>query len=228
MYEGNNAINKAYFVSQNEDYLLLLLSEELKQPLIAINQLSEINRTDVVAQSIGVQSKRALRTIDNIMLCRRIHSGQIKLHFEPTHIGETARQVSITMNDMLTQQACSSRLILQNELGVMNADKRVVRAILESLWQGLALASSGKDQIICSASRTKGGIRVSLRLKNDNLTAVSMVLSDNSMQPVKGLAGPAADLIAAKELCRVAGLSLTKTSRSIGVTIPFSQQLQLL
>ena len=215
-------------MSHTDDYLLLLLNEELKQPLIAISQLAEINGGDEAVQAISVQSKRALRSIDNIMLYRRICSGQIKLHFEPTHIGETARQVSITMNDMLTQQACTSRLILQNELGVMNADKRIVRAILESLWQGLALASSGEDQILCSAKRLQSGIRVSLRLKNDDLSGISMVLSGNSMQPVKGLAGPSADLIAARELCRVAGLTLTKTGKSIGVTIPFSQQLQLL
>lgn len=214
--------------SQSGD-LLALLGEELKQSLVSIAQLSELETSNT---QVNAQARAALKTIDNVLLYQRVHSGQTSLRLEPVHVGSTMHSVANSMEPIMKAAGCRTELHIQHGLTTVDADRRLLESALHSLWQALLNTIDEPADIVCQARKTPQGVRLSLHSRNisrDNIQLNSTNLE--SSQPFASVAGPATDLLAAQGLFGLLGTQLNKSSRgkfiSIGATLRPSRQLQM-
>lgn len=226
--EGINIASNDKFDNRVND-LLFLLGEEIKQPLIAISQLSELKDS---GSSINAHAKEALRTIDNILLYQRVSSGQTALKLEPVHVGSTIRDVSEVMEPLMRTAGCRTEVRIQHSLSPVDVDRQVLNGALQGLWQALMSTMTDPSEIVCRAHRTKGGIRLSLTSLKADVTNLSFKRANvKSFQPMSAVAGPVTDLLAAHGMFELLGSSLTKTEgktfSGFGVTLKISQQLQI-
>jgi hypothetical protein len=207
-----------------QDQLLSLLGEELKQPLVAIAQLAELQSS----QDISIQARRALRTIDNVLLYRRVTSGQIELELEPVHVGSAIQEVQQRMKPLIFQQGCKVELHISNSLQPVDVDRRLLTGVVESLWQAVVAIVPSQSILQCYAKKTKKGIRVSLGCASATFEDVHFKRANSeSSQPLTAFAGPSTDFITAQQLCRLLGAEITKSTQGIGVTFTPSRQLQM-
>ena len=210
--------------------LLFLLGEELKQPLIAISQLSELQGHD---ETVNVYAKKALRSIDNMLLYGSIHSGQSQLRLEPVHVGSAIHDVSVAMEPLMRSAGCHTDIKIQSSLSPVDVDKRVLQGALQGMWQALLGTITKPSDVICRAQNAKGGIRVSITSSGANIDELSLAQANTkSTQPVKSIAGPATDLIAAHGMLELLGSNMTtsrgKQAVGFGVTFRVSKQLQVI
>ncbi len=215
-------------IGARDDDLLLMLAEELKQPLINIAHLSELNAD----ARILTQAQKALNTIDNITLYRQFVSGQLSLNLEPVHVGSAIAQVASTIEPQMKMSGCWTELSIQNSLQTADIDRRVLSGALLSLWQAFIESIDNPTEIVCSAKKMQGGIRLSIVSKGANIESLSFSgANTSSTQPIVGFAGPATDLITARNMFELVGGKMTKSRRKdmsgIGVTLRTSQQLHL-
>ncbi len=214
-----------------EQELLLLLGEELKQPLVAIAQLAELQAEKGTA--VHAHAQKALKTIDNMLLYQRIHTGQTALQLEPVHVGSTIQEVMHTMEPIMRAAGCRTEIVIQHGLRPVDVDRRLFSSALQSLWQAfLGTVQTENAEIICKASKTPRGIRVSLHSTAAVIGDVRFARPNSaSTQPLSGVAGPATDLLTAHNMFTLLGSELTKsfssTTTGIGVTLPISAQLQM-
>jgi len=213
--------------------LLLLMGEELKISLIGIAQLSELKENH---ETIRLKAQQALRTIDNILLYQRLHSGQQQLQLEPVHIGSAVHDVAYTMKPMMDYFDCSLEVDIQHGLAPVDVDRKVLYAGMASLWQAfLGTMQLDKPSVLqCRAYRGRDGVRITLLSKSvqtDKLSLFSKSGRWTSKQPLKDIAGPATDIIAAKGMFYLLGGELRKTTavatHGLGVTFAASKQLQM-
>ncbi len=222
-------VEEGDFSLDKNRHALLLLGEELKMPLVSILQVAELTNADA---TIGAHASKALKTIDNMLLYQRIHSGQTALRLEPVHIGSTIQEVAHGIEPLMRAAGCRTELHIQHGLSTVDADRRLLSAALYSLWQAFIDAVDSGGDIVCRANRTKQGIRVSLQSASvllDNLR-LSHMRTDSS-QPITALAGASTDLYTAREMFVLLGGRLNKTTGAtrtgLGVTLPVSRQLSL-
>lgn len=210
--------------------LLLLLGEELKQPLVAIAQLAELQAEK--GSEVRAYATQALNTIDNILLYQRVHSGQTELLLEPVHIGSTMQEVAHNMEPLMRASGCHTELVIQHGLTPVDADRRLLSSALQSLWQAFLGTVQNSSEITCKAQKTPQGVRISLQCGDSSADSILFTQSNfSSAQPITGIAGPAADLLTARGMFALLGADLTKTTSKnmfgLGATLSISKQLQI-
>jgi hypothetical protein len=198
--------------------------------LIAISQLSELENNGA---SINIYAKKALRTIDNILLFNSFYSGQTTLKLEPMHVGSTIAEVAHDMEPLMLDSGCRTEIRIQRSLSLVDVDKRVLKSALQSLWQALLGTVQEHSEVFCSAQKTKNGVRISLTSINAVAEPLNFKKANpKSSQPITAVAGPATDLLAAHGMFELLGAVLKKTEiqglSGFGVTLKKSQQLQML
>ena len=209
--------------------LLLLLGEELKNPLINIAHLSELNGKGAI---IRAQAQRALNTIDNVLLYKRFASGQTELHPEPVHVGSAIAEVAAAVEPQMRMSSSHTELDIQHALQTADIDRRLLSGALLSLWQAFINSMQEPKNVVCSAQRISSGIRLSISSEGINLDDFTLSATNvSSSQPVTGIAGSATDLITAQNMFQLAGAQLAKTRlknrAGLGVTLRPSSQMQL-
>lgn len=223
-------VNPQRFDIRSHD-LLLLLGEELKQPLVAIKQLSEIN--SATTTDVQAYAQQALRTIDNILLYQKVHSGQTNLLLEPVHVGSAIQEVAHLMNSSMKMAGCSTELKIQHGLSPVDVDRKLLSSGLQSLWQAFLGTVNQPSHIVCQAKRTPQGIRISLHSNGAELDDLKLARPNTvSAQPITGFGGPATDLLTAKGIFELLGAELKKSScvtqAGLGATFRVSKQLQMI
>lgn len=213
---------------RQQEQLLQLLGEELKRPLTHIMQLAELGDRD---HMIRAQAERALRTIDNVLLYKRLATGQLELQLEPVHVGSIMTDVLQIVRPHMAMSGCRSELAILTTLQPVAADRKVLRHVLIGLWQAFIVGSKNATVISCSAKRVTHGVRITLSSDEMAFEGLSLAkVNFKSTQPVLELAGAATDLLVAKNILELSGSKLTisrlKGSNGIGVTLPISRQLQ--
>lgn len=211
--------------------LLLLLGEELKQPLVAISQLAEMqpgSSPDLIAHA-----KSAMTTIDNILLYQKVASGQTSLKLEPVHVGSTMHEVASMMQPIMRVAGCRTELIIQHGLSPVDVDRRLLKSALQSLWQGFLSTVKDSSEVICQARKTPKGIRLSLYSAGSTIEDLHFAKTNPvSSQAITGIAGSGADLLTAQGIFSLLGAELNKSSAKkvtgIGVTLKVSRQLQMI
>jgi K+-sensing histidine kinase KdpD len=209
--------------------LLLLMGEEVKMPLISMLQLVESGGD---AQEIRSYIQQAMQTIDNILLYQRVHSGQTALAFEPVHVGHAMQRVARVMEPIMQTMQCRVKLDVQHGLRPVRADKIMLEAALVCLWQGFMATLDEGAELVCQAKRTVNGVRVSLVSENTNIEELHFTqINMRSKQPIAHVAHTSVDLVSGQEMVSFLGAQVSKTQnaagRGIGITLPFSTQLQL-
>lgn len=210
--------------------LLLLLGEELKQPLVAIRQLAELQAE--AGLDVSAHASRALKTIDNITYYHRLNSGQMSLNLEPIHVGSTISEVARSMEPIMRSAGCRTELVIQHGLSPVTADRRLLISALQSLWQGFLGTMPSGSYIECRARKTPSGVRLSLHGRNALMNEVKFSSTNlSSTQPITGLAGSSADIITARGMFALLGADLSKSSSKqiagIGATLQISHQMQM-
>ena len=209
--------------------LLFLLSEELKQPLVSIAQIAELEDGGAM---IHAYAQKALRTIDSVLLYHGLSSGQISMKLEPVHVGGTAQAVAEVMGPLMRAQACTAELDIQSSLQTADIDRKLLLSALQSLWQAVLGSLDSPSRIVCRVQKISKGVRLSVlspAAQLDNLRLREH--SKFSSQPITALAGSSADLLTASSMFELAGARVTKTAskdmKGLGVTLRLSKQLQL-
>ncbi len=210
--------------------LLLLLGEELKRPLVAISQLAELQ--DEKATGVIVHASQALNTIDNILFFQRVSSGQTSLKLEPVHVGSAMHDVAQVMEPVMKASGCRTELVVQHGLSPVDVDKKLLTSALVSLWQGFMNTVTEPSEVICRARKTSNGIRLSLQSSGSGINEIKLSGGNRkSIQPIKGLAGPATDILTAQGMFNLLGAELRRSSSGssvgFGVTLKVSRQLQM-
>jgi hypothetical protein len=210
--------------------LLLHLSEELKQSLVSIALLSEMGESP---EAIASHARVALKTIDNVLLYHRVHSGQTSLVLEPVHVGSTIHAVAHTMEQIMRASGCRTELNIQHGLSPVDADRHLLESALYSLWQAVLQTVTTPSEIICNARKTPGGVRLSIHSRGAQLETISLNKKNlNSLQPLTAVSGSAMDFLAAEGLFALLGSNLNKSIRDevigLGVTLLPSRQLQMI
>lgn len=211
------------------DDLLALLGEELKNPLVAIAQLTELGSKD---PRIMAHTKKALNTIDNVLLYKRFAAGQLAMNLEPVHVGSAINDVLRTVAPQMEMSGCHSEVIIQHSLQPVDVDRRLLQSALLSLWQAFASTIRNSSDIVCTAHNAHDGVRLSVLSASASIDELTLAqTNDASTQPVTGVAGPATDLMTANGMFRLAGTKITKSRRKnmtgLGVTLQVSRQLHL-
>lgn len=210
---------------------VFMLGEELKKPLTAIQALAQ---TGAKPASISLEARKALRTIDNVLLYQKLVSEQLALRVEPVHVGSTLTQIAHSLQPLSMEFGCETEVNIQPGLSAVDVDSRLLRSGLESLWQAVIGMSSRPSPISWHVYRQSSGVRIVL--VNQSLNTAKITFSNNSAigvsrQPFTGAEGPLTDLIAARGLFAGLGATLTKARRGSGagfaVTLPASPQLSL-
>jgi len=209
--------------------LLFLLGEELKRPLVSISQLSELGGKDIL---IHTQAQKALNTIDNVLLYKQFSTGQMALNFEPVHVGSAITEVVAMMTPQMRMSGCWSEINIQSSLRPADIDRRLLNGALLAMWQAVVQSMETSTKIVCSAQRIPKGIRLSVMSKGINLDNLLLSATNmSSTQPISSVAGPAADLLAARCMFDLVGSKLTKSSNKgmsgFGVTLRTSKQIRL-
>ncbi len=209
--------------------LLLLLAEEMKQPLVSIMQLAEVHG---VGAGIDIVARQALSTIDSIVLYQRVACGQQSLRLEPVHIGTALRNVEESLGGLLQATGCRTHVSMQHALEPVDADHELLLAAIKSLWQGFMSFVPHDSIIFFQARRTSRGICVSIKSKEALLDSVRLTRANfRSTQPVTAMAGTSADILVAQSIFSLLGADLKKVSAQensgFSVTLPRSKQLEL-
>jgi signal transduction histidine kinase len=217
------------FSDRSKD-LLLLLGEELKQPLIAIAQLAELEgggKTETNAYA-----RQALQTIDNMLLYQRFSSGQLELQLEPVHVGAAMQEVVHKMQPLAQALGCHISIDIAHGLQPVDVDRRLFTSALLSLWQAFLATTPSDAQIVCRAKKSTKGVYVSLQSASADLVDIHLRRPNfDSTQPLKGVAGASADLLTAQAMFLLLGTDVgktrTKTTSGLGLTLLPSRQLQM-
>lgn len=211
--------------------LTFMLGEELKKPLITIQALAE-RSSDTAIQS---ESRRALRTIDNILYLQQVSAGQQQLNLTTVHAGSALAQVAGSLRSLSIEHGCETEVDIQSGIPPVHADSRVLRCGLESLWQAVIAMTERPSAVAWKVYRTNKGIRVVVTNNSMNLDKMTLSRFNNiagkTRQPIVGVSGPATDLLTAQGLFGLLGTKLIKVSKTgtsgLAVTLPISKQLAL-
>ncbi len=228
VYAGhNNSVNS----DKTPPDLLFMLGEELRQPLTAIKLLAEKNEN----VDITIEARRAISTIDNVLLYQRLNRDQTQLDLGPVHVGSVLTGLVHEMRTATNFHDCDLRILVQNGISSVDADREVLGAGLQSLWQAVLCMTPKSSALHWYVSRVKNGIRVSvvndvLDLSDVKFSSVNKSAGESS-QPFQGLAGPSTDLITARGMFSLIGGNLSKSRKNgysgFAVTLPISKQLSL-
>ena len=215
----------------NHRELLLLVGEQLKQPLVTIAHLTELQET-ASNREIRAYAQQALATIDAILLYQHISSGQQALSLEPVHVGSAIHDVAHSMQSAHDVTGSEIEIIIQHGLSPVTTDRRVFASALQSLWQAVLSSLSKPDTITCYAHKTPKGIRLALRSASTGIHSLDIAkMNTSSSQPINGIAGPSTDFLTARAMFSLLDTSITKsTSKAmtgLGVTLSPSQQLSI-
>ncbi len=215
-----------------EHKLVFMMGEELKKPLTAIKLLAE-NRSDMA--TVSLEARKALRTIDNILMYQQFSSEQTALVLEPVHIGSTLTQVANDLRPLSQEFGCETEVFIQSGISTVDVDKSVLRSGIESMWQAVLGMTERPSPLSWHVYRTNRGIRIAVI--NNSIDLSKVKLSQNSKnegksrQPFAGIAGPATDLVTAKGLFGLMDSQLSKVTKDgqhgLAVTLNPSAQLAL-
>jgi len=215
-----------------EHELVFMLGEELKKPLTAIKLLAENNSNQT---SISLEARKALRTVDNVLLYQQLDSQQLTLDFTTVHVGSTLTQVAAELQPLSIEHGCETEVHIQSGVNPVDVDRQVLRSGLESLWQAMLGMTARPSPLNWHVYRTPQGIRIALTNNSVDLSKVSFAkITDSagsSRQPYAGVAGAATDLVTARGMFALLGSSLSKITKEgqqgLAVTLPISAQLAL-
>lgn len=215
-----------------EHKLVFMMGEELKKPLTAIKLLAE-NKSD--SKSIGLEARKALRTIDNLLIYQQLSSDQTALILEPVHIGSTLTDVAHDLRPLSIEFGCETEVFIQSGITSVNVDRSVLRSGIESLWQAMLGMTERPSPLSWHVYRTTQGIRIAVINNSIDLSKVklnhSLSHAGQSRQPFAGIAGPATDLVTARGLFDLIGSNVTKVTKEgkhgFAVTLRPSAQLML-
>lgn len=214
----------------SEHNLVFMMGEELKKPLTAIKLLAENNAN---LSTISLEARRALRTVDNVLLYQQISTEQVSLLLEPIHLGSTITQVAHDLKPLSIEFGCETEVFIQPGMTTVDVDNSVLRSGIESLWQAVLGMAERPSPLTWHVYRTKQGIRVAVINNSMDLKKVSLSYRQSSAgksrQPFAGIAGPATDLMTARALFMLLGSPLTKISKEghYGLAVTFKPSAQL-
>lgn len=213
----------------DEEALIYMLGEELKKPLTTIKALSESSENQAIVQ----ESRRALRTIDNILYYQQIYRKQEQLQFTTVHAGNTLKQVEYALRPLSLERGCETEIHVQGGLAPIYADPAALKHGLESLWQAVLGMTSRPSSLNWHVYRLENSIRI--MVVNSGLQLDKVVLTERagragkSRQPFAGLAGPSTDLLAAQGIFSLLGGKLAKAQKQgeqgLAISLPISTQL---
>jgi len=222
-----------YYGQSGEHDSVFMMGEELKKPLTVIKALAEFGHENDQTRAIILESKKALRTIDNMMLYKRLDSAQTALDLGPVHIGSTLTRVAHDLQPLALEHGCETEVFIQSGIESVSAHSGALKSSIECLWQAVISMTQKPSAMTWYVSRSKGGVQITLTNSSIDLSHVSLK-RDNpaigvSSQPYKGVSGSATDLVIAAKLLDILGGTLRKTKKhginGFTVTLPISEQL---
>jgi hypothetical protein len=233
MQSQHSSDNERYRQLEDEHDSVFMMGEELKKPLTVIKALAEFGLENDQSRTIIVESRRALRTIDNMMLYKRIDSSQTMLDLGPVHVGSTLTQVAHDLLPLALEHGCETEVFIQSGIESVSAHPGALKSSIECLWQAVISMTQKPSAITWHVSKNKQGIQITLTNSSIDLSHVTLKKNNRaigvSAQPYKGVSGSATDLVLAAKFLDFLGGTLRKTTRrgvdGFTVTLPISEQL---
>ena len=210
-----------------------MIGEELKKPLTTIKALAELKDSK---ETISLEAKKALRTVDNILLYKTLLSDQTKLIKEPVHVGSTLTQVVNDLAPLSLERGCETEVFIQSNITTVDVDRKVLKSGIESMWQAVLGMTERPSTLTWYVQKTSKGIQITVMNNSIDLSRLHINADikkvGKSRQPIIGAAGAGTDLYAANGLFDLLGSNLKKTKRDglegLSVTLPKSPQLSLI
>lgn len=213
----------------SEHDLVFMMGEELKKPLTVIKALADTKSDD---ETISIEARRALRTIDNILLYQRIAKDQMSLALEPVHLGSALIDVVESLRPLSMAFGCETEVFIQSGTMPVDADRSVLTAGIESLWQAVLGLTKSPSAVSWQLQRKSNGARLIVTNATLDISKIALnrhTQAGKSRQPFSGHAGPATDLLTAQALFHTLGARLSKyhTDSASGFTVTLKNNPQL-
>lgn len=217
-----------------EHELVFMMGEELKKPLMAIKLLAESSAEN--SRTIQLEARKALRTVDNVLLYQQLAADQTSLDLAPVHVGSTLTQVAAELRPLSIEHGCETEVFIQSGISAVDSQPAVLRSAIESLWQAMLGMTQRPSPLTWHIRRSSQGIRIAVVNNSIDTAKVSLQKSatcsaGSSRQPFAGVTGPATDLLAAQGIFEKLGVRLKKAQiegrQGFSVTLPVSAQLRL-
>jgi len=220
----------------HEHDAVFMMGEELKKPLTVIKALAEYSHENDQSRTIILESKKALRTIDNMLLFKRLDADQLALQLSPVHVGSTLTRVAHDLQPLALEHGCETEVFIQSGVASIDGHSAALQSGIESLWQAVLSMTQKPSAMTWHVSRHNKGVQISLTNSSIDLSRVALRRKNTaigtSSQPYMGVSGAATDLILAHKLFLILGGTLRKTkkqgSEGFTVTLPISEQLAFL
>lgn len=141
------------------DTLLRSVAEQLKTPLVQINQLAELSEPTSL-QSIAVLSTQALRAVDAYLLVR----GQVSFELEPVSLGAVLYDVAHELSPLAAEHNRDIQIDVRGRAVPVMAHKQSLQALLgllgEVVLQLPSFDSNSPDRgyVTLGVHRSHGGV----------------------------------------------------------------------
>jgi signal transduction histidine kinase len=149
---ANAARDAALHVSEEKTALLARMSHELKTPLNAIINYSEILRDDVLsgaapalddAERITAAARRLLAVVNDVIDMSRLDAGALELATEPVEIAQLLDDVALDAAPAAREKGVRFEAHAQNAIGRFVLDRVRVRQCLRAMADALCRGAQG-------------------------------------------------------------------------------------
>lgn len=226
MTEGQNSRQ------DSSDKAVRALAFELKQPLISIARLAELN-DDKSAENIQYMAEQTLMLIDSFLLHAQSEYGQLALDLAPANIGSVLYEVNMQMR-VTAQKNNFSILVDDRTQEPVMTNRPALTSILRVFSAALISNESDRRQIVMRGYKGKNG-RIGVGVFTDSKLTISdlkraLELQGSAHMPLSTLNDKThVSLAIADGLCKAIGgvMSVKHMGRLSGLAteLPRSEQL---
>jgi PAS domain S-box-containing protein len=224
--------------NRRKDEFLAMLSHELRNPLAAIQNASQLlssgdtTATEEVAGIIQRQTKLLIRMVDDLLDVSRITTGKVQLRLQQVSLQKVLEQSIETNRQVMDERSQSLSVDLPPEAIWLRADPARLVQAFGNLLHNAAKFSDDRGQIVLSAKRLGNEVRIMVKdngagIRSDLLPRIfePFVQADSSLD--RTLGGLGIGLALVKRIVEMHGGIVDAQSPGIGNGSEFVVQLPI-
>jgi signal transduction histidine kinase len=169
--ELRQAKELAEIANQRKSRVLAFVAHELKNPLKAIQTMSEILQRGKsqgqlndgqleLVQAISTACQHIRGLMDDILDIAPIEAGQIELHYENVDLASLLDEVRLILSESAKQRDITFAYHIEPNLGLLRIDPKRVRQIFINLFSNAIKYTHAGDTVNLTATKTAAGVEL--------------------------------------------------------------------
>jgi PAS domain S-box-containing protein len=226
---------------RRKDEFLAMLAHELRNPLAAIGNASQLSlqpgadpeTIDWTKGVIARQVKNLSHMIDDLLDISRINRGKVQLKKEPVHVGPVIARAVEAVSHLIDEKRHELKVSVATGPMRVNADPTRLEQIVTNLITNAAKYTDPGGSISVTAYPERG--RVAIKVKDNGiglppemLTEIFELFSQVDKSLDRGRGGLGIGLTVVKRLVEMHGGSVRASSEGLGKGSEFAVEIPLL